>query len=110
MESDRTVLVHYQEHKKPCVVRCKTLLEFEELKVVFGGVNSKESQRFFIQRQDETWCEKVDIESLDKVLNRDKLFLICSTITNTSQRESQTDEKVKQSFGITIIFYIVGVN
>lgn len=105
------VLVHYQEHKKPCVVRCKTLLEFiEELKVVFGAVNSKESQRFFIQRQDETWCEKVDIESLDEVLNRDKLFLICSTITNTSQTESQTDEKVKQSFGISIIFYIVGVN
>jgi len=97
------------------VVRCKTLLEFiEELKVVFGAVNSKESQRFFIQRQDETWCEKVDIESLDEVLNRDKLFLICSTITNTSQTESQTesqtDEKVKESFGITIIFYIVGVN
>lgn len=93
------------------MVRCKTLLEFiEELKVVFGGVNSKESQRFFIERQDETWCEKVDIESLDEVLNRDKLFLICSTITNTSQTESQTDKKVKQSFGITIIFYIVGVN
>ena len=85
------VLVHYQEHKKPCVVRCKTLLEFiEELKVVSGAVNSKESQRIFIQRQDETWCEKVDIESLDEVMNRDKLFLICSTITNTSQ----TDEKV----------------
>lgn len=49
-------------------------------------------------------------ESLDEVLNRDKLFLICSTITNTSQTESQTDEKVKQSFGITIIFYIVRVN
>ena len=52
------VLVHYQEHKKPCVVRCKMLLEFiEELKVPFGAVNSKESQRFFIQQQDETWCE-----------------------------------------------------
>lgn len=61
------------------MVRCKTLLEF-----------IKESQRFFIQRQDETWCEKVDIESLDEVMNRDKLFLICSTNTNTSQ----TDEKV----------------
>lgn len=73
------------------MVRCKTLLEFiEELKVVSGAVNSKESQRFYIQRQDETWCEKVDIESLDEVMNRDKLFLICSTITNTSQ----TDEKV----------------
>lgn len=52
---------------------------------------AKESQ-VFVQRFDDIWMEKVDIDLLDEVHDHDKLFLVCKELN------SKTMEKVWHSY------------
>ena len=58
------------------MVKCSTLEELiREARVLFEVA---EESKVFIQRFDELWMEKIDVESLNDVNDRDKLFLVCT--------------------------------
>ena len=58
------------------MVKCSTLEELiREARLLFEVA---EESKVFIQRFDELWMEKVDVESLNEVNDRDKLFLVCT--------------------------------
>ena len=57
-------------------MKCSTLEELiKEARLLFEVA---EESKVFIQRFDELWMEKVDVESLNEVNDRDKLFLVCT--------------------------------
>ena len=64
------------------MVKCSTLEELiREARLLFEVV---EESKVFIQRFDELWMEKVDVESLNEVNDRDKLFLVCTEHINSN--------------------------
>ena len=80
------------------MVKCSTLDELVcEARVLFEV--AKESQ-VFVQRFDDIWMEKVDIDSLDEVHDRDKLFLVCKELN------SNTMEKVWHSYKPCLLVYM----
>ena len=63
-------------------MKCSTLEELiREARLLFEVA---EELKVFIQRFDELWMEKVDVESLNEVNDRDKLFLVCTEHINSN--------------------------
>ena len=70
------------------MVKCSTLEELiREARLLFEVA---EESKVFIQRFDELWMEKVDVEALNEVNDRDKLFLVCTEQTQTWKRRYVT--------------------
>ena len=64
------------------MVKCSTLDELiREARLLF---ELAEESKVFIQRFDELWMERVDVESLNEVNDRDKLFLVCTEHINSN--------------------------
>ena len=67
------------------MVKCSTLEDLiREARVLFDVA---EESKVFIQRFDELWTEKIDVESLNDVNNRDKLFLVCTEHNSSVEKE-----------------------
>ena len=69
------MLVTYNKRRKALVLdRALSYSEFlEKAKEGFGIENS---QDVFLQKFDEDWGEQVDVDDMDQILDKDKLFLL----------------------------------
>ena len=64
------------------MVKCSTLEELiREARVLFEVA---EESKVFIQQ---LWTEKIDVESLNDVNDRDKLFLVCTEHNSNVEKE-----------------------
>ena len=67
------------------------------------GCRTNSHCEVFIQRFDELWMEKVDVESLNEVNDRDKLFLVCTEHIN-----SNVEKEVCYSFKTYLPVFFFG--
>ena len=75
------MLRHWKDHRKVISVdRNSTLSEFLSIASEAFGLG-RNTYGVYLQRYDESWGEWVDVDSLQQIQNRDKLFLSDGLLT-----------------------------
>lgn len=92
--------------------KCSNIFELlEQAKLLFGisdpvDPGPSNQTRFYFQRFDEAWNENIDVENLNEIQNKDKIFLLTENVIG----EEQEKQKVFTFLDIINIQLLININ